>query len=74
MANNLLNNQLGQMEKQLQQNNPKMYQLYQSARQQNANPSDLLKQITSGYDSNRMKMFKEQAKKMGFGDDLLNQL
>ena len=62
------------MEQQLKQSNPKMFQLYQSARQQNANPNDILKQITSGYDANTMKSFKEQAKKLGFDDDLLNQI
>ena len=54
--------------------NPQMYQLYQTARQQNADPNDILKQITANYDENTMKKFKEQAKQFGISDDLLNQI
>ena len=51
-----------------------MYQMYQLARQQNANPKDIFKQITSNYDENTMKQFKEQAKQFGIDENLLNQL
>ena len=51
-----------------------MFQMYQMARQQNANPNDLLTQLTSNYDETTMKRFKEQAKQFGISDDLLNQL
>ena len=78
MANYYLNNQMQTMlvnlEKQLQQTNPQMYQMYQLARQQNANPKDIFKQITSNYDENTMKQFKEQAKQFGIDENLLNQL
>ena len=54
--------------------NPQMYQMYKMARQQNANPEDILKQITSNYDENTMKRFKEQGKQFGLSDDLLNMI
>ena len=78
MASNLINNQmqgmLSNLENQLQKANPQMFQMYQMARQQNANPNDLLTQLTSNYDETTMKRFKEQAKQFGISDDLLNQL
>ena len=51
-----------------------MYQVYQTARQQNANPNDILHQITKNYDSNTMQQFKQQAKQFGITDDLLNKI
>ncbi len=51
-----------------------MYQMYQLARQQNANPKDIFKQITSSYDENTMKQFKEQAKQFGITEELLDQM
>ena len=51
-----------------------MYQLYRTARQQNANPNDMLKQITKNYDANTLQQFKQQAKQFGISDDILNQL
>ena len=51
-----------------------MYQMYQMARQQNANPKDLFSQITKNYDENTMKQFKERAKQVGIDENLLNQL
>ena len=54
--------------------NPQMYQLYQTARQQNVNPNDMIKQLTSNYDENKMKQFKEQAKQFGIDENLLNQI
>ena len=78
MMTNYMNNQtqglMSQLTNRLQQMNPQMYQLYQTARQQNASPEDMLKQITRNYDENTMKQFKQQAKQFGFSDDLLNQL
>ena len=78
MIGNFMNNQmqgmLGQLENQLKQVNPSMYQVYQTARQQNASPNDILKQITKNYDANTMKQFKQQAKQFGISDELLNQI
>ena len=74
LANQMITNYMSQLTNRLQQMNPQMYQLYQTARQQNANPEDMLKQITRNYDENTMKQFKQQAKQFGFSDDLLNQL
>ena len=51
-----------------------MYQFYQTARQQNADPKNILKQITGNYDENTMKQFKQQAKQFGISDDILNQI
>ena len=78
MANYYMNNQMQNLTKTLENNlkksNPQMYQLYQTARQQNANPNDMLKQITKNYDANTMKQFKEQAKQFGISDEILKQL
>ena len=78
MANNYLNNQiqmsLKQMETKLQQVNPQMYQLYQTARQQNANPEDIFKQITANYDETTKQRFKQQGKQFGLSDELLNKI
>lgn len=78
MANYYMNNQMQglmhNLEQRLQQTNPQMFQLYQTAKQQNANPSDMLKQITKNYDENTMKQFKEQARQFGIADDILNQI
>lgn len=78
MANYYLSNKMQttfqELEKKLQQANPQMYQMYQMARQQNANPKDLFSQITKDYDENTMKQFKEQAKQFGIDENLLNQL
>ena len=51
-----------------------MYQLYQTARQQNADPRNILNQITKNYDENTMKQFKEQARQFGISEDILNQI
>ena len=76
MAMNYMNSQaqvmLGQLENQLKQTNPQMYQLYQTARQQNANPNDILQQLTRNYDVNTKQRFKQQAKQFGISDELLN--
>jgi hypothetical protein len=63
-----------QLENRLKQSNPQMYEMYKSARQQNINPNDMLKQITRNYDENKLAQFKQQAKQFGISDDLLNQI
>ena len=51
-----------------------MYKFYQAARQQNANPNDLIKQLTANYDEVTKKRFKEQGKQFGLTEELLNQI
>ena len=46
-----------------------MYQFYQASRQQNANPNDLIKQLTANYDEVTKKRFKEQGKQFGLTED-----
>ena len=78
MANYYMNNQvqglMSNLENQLRQKNPQMYQVYQMARQQNANPNDLLKQITGNYDEATKKRFKQEAKQFGIDEKLINQI
>ena len=54
--------------------NPRGYQLYQLARQQNADPRNILKQITANFDENTMQQFKQGARQFGITDDILNQI
>lgn len=51
-----------------------MYQIYQTARKQNINPNDMLKQMTRNYDKETMQKFKAQAKQFGIDENLLNQI
>ncbi len=78
MANYYMNNQMqnltANLENQLKQNNLQMYQFYQAARQQNANPNDLIKQLAANYDEATKKRFKEQGKQFGLTDELLNHI
>jgi hypothetical protein len=38
------------------------------------NPMELFKQVTSNFDDNTRNAFFQQARQMGFSDDLLNQV
>ncbi|MBQ6754234.1 MAG: hypothetical protein IJR03_03415 [Bacteroidales bacterium] len=42
--------------------------------QNQSNPVEVFKQVTSGYSQGQMDNFFNQVKNMGFGDDLINQL
>ena len=42
--------------------------------QNNGNPIELFKQITSGYSNEQMDNFFNQAKNMGFDENTINQL
>ena len=78
MMNYYMNNQaqslLSNLETRLKQINPQMYQTYQLARQQNADPKDIFKQITKNYDENTMQKFRQEAKQFGISDEILNQI
>lgn len=51
-----------------------MYQTYQTIRQQNANPKNLLKQITRNFDKNAMQDFKNQANQLGLDISVIDKL
>ena len=51
-----------------------MFQLVEQARQNQSNPIELFKQITSRYSEDQMNNFYNQAEQMGFNKDLINQL
>ena len=51
-----------------------MYQMVNQAMQNKNNPMELFKQVTSGYDDKKRNAFFQQAKQMGFSDDLLKQV
>ena len=42
--------------------------------QNQSNPIEIFKQVTNGYSNEQMNNFYNQAKNMGFSDDLINQL
>jgi len=54
--------------------NPQGYQIYKMARQQNANPKDIIKQIVGNFDEATMQRFRQGAKQFGITDDILNQI
>lgn len=51
-----------------------MFQKIEQLRQNQSNPVEIFKQVTSGYNQNQMDNFFNQAKNMGFNEDLINQL
>ena len=67
----MTDNYLLTLETRLKQTNPQMYQMYINAKTNGANPNDLLKSLTSGYDDKTKELFKQQAKQFGINDDLL---
>lgn len=54
--------------------NPQMFQRIEQLRQNQSNPIEIFKQVTNGYSNDQMNNFYNQAKNMGFSDDLINQL
>lgn len=54
--------------------NPQMFQRVEQLRQNQSNPIEIFKQVTNGYSNDQMNNFYNQAKNMGFSDDLINQL
>ena len=51
-----------------------MYQQINYLRQSNGDPMELLKQTTKNYTPEQMNNFINQARQMGFNEDLLNQV
>jgi len=54
--------------------NPQGYQMINSLMQNGGNPMGLLQQILGGKTSNQINNFFNQAKSMGFPDELLQQV
>ena len=59
---------------QLKAKNPQMFQRIEQLRQNQSNPIEIFKQVTNGYSNDQMNNFYNQARNMGFSDDLINQL
>lgn len=51
-----------------------MFQMVEQARQNQNNPMEMFKQITSKYSPEQMNNFYSQAEKMGFSSDFINQV
>lgn len=51
-----------------------MYQQINQLRQSNGNPMELFKQVMNNYDDKKRNAFFQQAKQMGFNEELLNQV
>ena len=51
-----------------------MFQMVEQARQNQNNPVEIFKQVTRNYTPQQMDNFFNQAKNMGFSDDLINQI
>ena len=54
--------------------NPQMYALINQASQNNANPMDLFKQITSNYTPEQMQNLYSRAENMGVPKDVLENI
>lgn len=48
--------------------------MVEQARQNQNNPMELFKQITSNYSDEQMNNFYKQAEQMGFSEELINQV
>ena len=59
---------------QLKARNPQFFQMINQARQNNSNPQELYKEITSKYTPEQMQKFTNFAKQFGFSEEQLNQL
>lgn len=54
--------------------NPQLFQMVEQAKQNQNNPMELFKQVTSKYTPEQMNSFYAQAEQMGFSKDLINQV
>ena len=54
--------------------NPQAFRRIEQLMQNQSNPIEIFKQITNGYSNDQMNNFYNQARNMGFSDDLINQL
>ena len=68
------NQMIAMLMNQLKAKNPQMFQQIEQLKQNNGNPMELLKQVTNNYDDKTRDAFFQQAKQMGFSDELLNQV
>ena len=68
------NQMINMLMNQLKIKNPMMYQQINQLKQSNGNPMELLKQVTGNYSKEQMNNFINQAKQMGFNEELLNQI
>ena len=59
---------------QLKAKNPQMYNMVSQAMQNRNDPMQLFKQITSNFDNNKKNAFFQQARQMGFSEELINQV
>lgn len=59
---------------QLKIKNPKMFQMIDQARQNQDNPMELFKQVTNGYSPEQMTNLINQARNMGFPENVLEQV
>ena len=51
-----------------------MFQVVEQARQNNSNPMDLFKQVTSGYSTEQMDNLFNRARQLGVPDDVLKSI
>ena len=54
--------------------NPQAFRRIEQLMQNQSNPIEIFKQVTNGYSNEQMNNFYNQARNMGFSDDLINQL
>lgn len=54
--------------------NPQAFRRIEQLMQNQSNPIEIFKQVTNGYSNDQMNNFYNQARNMGFSDDLINQL
>lgn len=54
--------------------NPQMYQMINQAKESQNNPMEIFKSITSNYTPEQMDAFYNQAEKMGFSNELIEQV
>jgi len=65
---------LAMMMNQLKVRNPQLFRVVEQAQQNQNNPMDLLKQITSNYTPEQMSGLLDRAKQMGVPEDVLKQV
>ena len=59
---------------QLKAKNPQMFQMVDQARQNQSNPIDIFKQITSKNTPEQMENFYKKVEQLGFSPEVINQL
>ena len=70
MQNQLIQMMMGQ----LKNKNPQMFALINQASQNNTNPMELLKQVTSNYTPEQMQNLLSRAEQFGVPKDVLNKI